>query len=95
MSEDTNHDLDTKVLDRVVDALDKLCKNFEERLKEQVAEYICENSELLKTSDSRVNQVAPNSVGIKDGRCQFKSNGLEELQKIKQEEFMKLKQDSS
>ena len=95
MVEETPHNLDTQVLDRVVDALDKLCKNFEERLEEQVAEYICQNSELLKTSDTRVNQVAPNFVGIKDGRCQFKSNGVEELQKIKQEEFMKLKQDSA
>lgn len=95
MTEDTPHNLDTQVLDRVVDALDKLCKNFEERLEEQVAQYICQNSELLKTSDSRVNQVAPNSVGIKDGRCQFKDQGLEELIKIRQEELIKNKQDST
>lgn len=82
MTEDT-HDLDTKVLDRVVDALEVLCNNFEQRLEEQLAEYICQNKELLKTSTNSINRQAPDYVEFRNGRCHFKDQGLQTLIKMK------------
>ena len=80
-----SHDLDTQVLDRVVDALEVLCNNFEQRLEEQLAEYICQNRDLLKTSTNRINQQAPEYVEFKNGRCHFKDQGWQTLIKMKED----------